>query len=174
MRQPPSSLKSIVTLLALLSPLAGPAAAAPLTETGTEAGVPSGPGGGGDLSRLSDSSCTSLQKCGCTSVAMSMPNWTVTDLLYSARYPHAQDQGGSPYAFITFNVTNPAVGRSSHCAASSMKAEDFFYGEQWYPCDYDEAGSGEKAPARALFRYDRPSGKLDINQTWVCDDQGYP
>ncbi|KAI1174143.1 hypothetical protein F4777DRAFT_411635 [Nemania sp. FL0916] len=107
----------------------------------------------------------------CASTSFGDFAWNVEDLTYHAGYlfttPAHQVSSGS----VAFNLTNPALVEKVSCSAYSTQLNDFFYGTVNYEC-----ASPEGSKTKTTFAYSRPSGQLDINQTWTCsdDDPQYP
>ncbi|KAI0544325.1 hypothetical protein F4679DRAFT_565490 [Xylaria curta] len=105
-------------------------------------------------------------KTGCTSLSFGNFSWTVEAFTYTAGYefttPSHQVSSGS----VQFNLTNPASAEKVTCSADSTSLTEFFYGNINYNCQA-VAGSATKTS----FSFDRPSGELNINQTWKCDDE---
>ncbi len=103
---------------------------------------------------------------GCTSISFGDFAWTIEDFTYHASYifttPAHQVSSGS----VDFNLTNPAFPDKVSCTAYSTWLSDFFYGNVNYNCVVPE-GSG----TQTSFSFSRPSGELNINQTWTCDDE---
>ncbi|KAF3765651.1 hypothetical protein M406DRAFT_356003 [Cryphonectria parasitica EP155] len=113
------------------------------------------------LPQRDDASSTSS----CSATSFDEAGWTIEDFDYHASYVFSTPAHQNSWGYASFNLTNPAVPDTvASCSASSDQLEDFFYGTVWYDC----AGS-DAAPA--TFAFSRPSGELDINQTWVCDDE---
>ncbi|KAI0468384.1 hypothetical protein F4859DRAFT_213273 [Xylaria cf. heliscus] len=103
---------------------------------------------------------------GCTSLSFGDFSWTIEAFTYTAGYhfttPAHQVSSGS----VQFNLTNPALPETVTCSAYSTWLTDFFYGNVNYKCQPD-AGS----PIETSFSFSRPSGELNVNQTWTCDDE---
>ncbi|KAI1362229.1 hypothetical protein F5Y08DRAFT_279408 [Xylaria arbuscula] len=104
---------------------------------------------------------------GCTSTSFGDFAWAIEDFTYHAGYifstPAHQISSGS----VAFNITNPAYPEEKvSCTAYSTWLQDFFYGNINYNCDVPE-DSG----ITTSFSFSRPSGQLNINQTWSCNDQ---
>lgn len=106
---------------------------------------------------------------GCTSKSFD-PSfaWTVEDFTYSASYIFTTPAHQNSYGTVAFNLTNPAVQETVSCSAYSSQLQDFFYGTQDFNCT-NAPGANKTTPT--TFTYSRPSGQLDVNQTWTCDDQ---
>lgn len=111
----------------------------------------------------------------CTEQSLSGFSWDVIGMTYHSSVifstPAHQIDGG----WVSFNLTNPAVPYPMVCSAESVQLEDFFYGNQWYPCtasgnQTDPTTGEEETPSTASFRYNRDSGELDIEQSWTCYD----
>jgi hypothetical protein len=121
-----------------------------------------------------DNCIVSSTGCGCTATSFSAWAWSLSDFYFHSSVifstPAHQIDGG----WVSFTLTNPAVaGVTFDCEAESTQLQDWFYGDQWYVCTGKGDGAGE-APAnetKAQFRYDRVTGRVDVNQTWVCSDQ---
>ncbi|KAI1201172.1 hypothetical protein F5X97DRAFT_46392 [Nemania serpens] len=103
---------------------------------------------------------------GCTSKSFGDFSWLIENFTYHASYifstPAHQIASGS----VEFNLTNPAIPEKVTCTAYSTQLTDFFYGNFNYNC---VAPTG--STTRTSFAFSRPSGQLDINQTWTCHDQ---
>jgi hypothetical protein len=97
-------------------------------------------------------------------------SWRLTDFYFHSSVifstPAHQIDGG----WVSFNLTQPALDLTMECSASSTQLQDWFYGNQWYAC----AGGDGTVPgnATASFRFDRVTGRVDVNQTWGCGDGG--
>ncbi|KAF2502308.1 hypothetical protein BU16DRAFT_521056 [Lophium mytilinum] len=96
------------------------------------------------------------------------PEWTVHGLDYHASYIFTTPAHQNSWGYVNFNLTNTAVDYTVACSGDSDQLSDFFYGNMWYTCQ-----TAEGTPP-AYFRYDRPTGRVDLNQTWVCPDPQYP
>jgi len=96
------------------------------------------------------------------------PEWIVRDFDYHASYIFTTPAHQNSWGYINFNLTNTAVDYTIPCSASSSQLSDFFYGSMWYSCLTPEGGSP------TYFQYDRPTGRIDLNQTWICPDMEYP
>ncbi|KAI1277743.1 hypothetical protein F5Y07DRAFT_84602 [Xylaria sp. FL0933] len=103
---------------------------------------------------------------GCTAISFGDFAWTIEAFTYHASYifstPAHQISGGT----VDFNLTNPAFPEKVSCSAYSTQLQDFFYGTFNYQCAVPEGSS-----TKTSFSYSRPSGELNINQTWTCDDE---
>jgi len=115
---------------------------------------------------------------------MGAANWTVEDVDFHARYQFASPAPGQQGSFgsLSFTLVNEAAGTRTACAARSTKVDQFFYGTVWYDCGVDVGGEGdgdddsnsphEGSVRASLFRFDRPTGLLEVNQTWGCGEGG--
>jgi hypothetical protein len=139
------------------------------------------------LSRRDNCTLPSPQ-CGCTRTSFSPWSWSLSDLYFHSSVifstPAHQIDGG----FVSFSLSHPAVPDVAFdCQASSTQLQDWFYGDQWYTCTGKEieAGEGEGEGkgsddggvkgTTAQFRFDRVTGRVDVNQSWVCrEDPVYP
>jgi len=111
--------------------------------------------------------------CTCQQITFSLANWTVTDLDFHSQHQITTPGQPSSFGHISFNLTNPAAGSLTRCAATSSRTEDFFYGDEIYPCDgADEDGRDRMRGMGGTFRFDKEKQLLAINQTWQCADVG--
>ncbi|KAI0182712.1 hypothetical protein EV127DRAFT_48244 [Xylaria flabelliformis] len=105
-------------------------------------------------------------KTGCTSLSFGNFSWNVEAFTYTAGYlfttPSHQVSSGS----VQFNLTNPAVSEKVTCSADSTWLTEFFYGNINYNCQ-----AAEGSTTKTSFSFNRPSGELNINQTWTCNDE---
>lgn len=105
----------------------------------------------------------------CSKASTNNFHWTVEQFDFHASYVFTTPAHQNSWGYVNFNLTNPAVpGVQLSCSAQSDQLEDFYYGTQWYECTTNGTSSG---PAPATFAFNRPTGELDINQTWTCRDQ---
>lgn len=104
---------------------------------------------------------------GCTAKSFGDFSWKIENFKYHAGYlfttPAHQVSSGS----VEFNLTNPAIKGKVTCSAYSTWLNDFFYGNINYNC----TEPGGNTYAGASFSFSRPSGELNINQTWTCTDE---
>lgn len=104
----------------------------------------------------------------CSDISFHSFEWTVEDFDYHASYVFSTPAHQNSWGYVNFNLSNPAVPDVvASCSAASDQLEDFFYGTFWYDCTFNGTTSG---PAPATFNFNRPTGELDVNQTWICDD----
>ncbi|KAI1306662.1 hypothetical protein F5Y03DRAFT_354117 [Xylaria venustula] len=103
---------------------------------------------------------------GCTAASFGDFAWTIEDFTYHAGYVFSTPAHQISSGTVAFNLTNPAFPEIVSCTAYSTWLEDFFYGNINYNCAVPEGSS-----ARTSFSFSRPSGELNINQTWTCDDE---
>jgi hypothetical protein len=115
---------------------------------------------GGDSSR---GSC----KNKCAQTTQGNFQWKITGLDYHASYVFSTPSHQNSWGYINFNLTNPAVGITVPCSASSNRLSDFFYGDQWYRC---AVPSGVSNVPYVAFRYFVQSW-IEVNQTWTCNDK---
>lgn len=104
--------------------------------------------------------------CDCTQASFSSWSWSLSDLYFHSSVvfstPAHQIDGG----WVSFGLTSQATADVAfECDASSTQLQDWFYGNQWYTCTANSA-----AGATAQFRFDRMTGRVDVNQSWTCDD----
>lgn len=106
---------------------------------------------------------------GCTAASLGGFEWTVDDFDFHASYIFSTPAHQNSWGYVSFNLSNPALPDAvTSCNAQSDQLSDFFYGTQWYDCTFD--GYESRTPS-ATFTFNRPTGELYINQTWVCDDK---
>lgn len=107
---------------------------------------------------------------GCSNTSFGGFEWTVDSFVYHASYIFTTPAHQNSWGYVDFNLTNPAVpDLLATCSARSDQLSDFFYGTFAYTCTLN-GELGEPGPAPAKFTYSRPSGELEINQTWTCED----
>lgn len=95
--------------------------------------------------------------------------WLVQGFDFHASYIFSTPAHQNSWGYVNFNLSNPAVPDVLlSCSAQSDQLQDFFYGTQWYKCTTNGTSYG---PAPASFAFNRPTGELDINQTWTCRDR---
>jgi hypothetical protein len=108
---------------------------------------------------------------GCTSTSFGDFSWTIKSFTYHASYIFTTPAHQVPSGTVSFNLTNPAILGEVTCSAYSDQLTDFFYGNFNYNCNVPSGSS-----AKTSFAFNRPTGRLDLNQTWTCsdDDPQYP
>jgi hypothetical protein len=104
---------------------------------------------------------------GCQDKSFNNFEWSVEDFDYHASYIFTTPAHQNSWGYASFNLTNPALTYKATCSASSNQLSDFFYGTVNYECTVPDPES----PTGTTFSFNRPSGQLDLNQTWVCSDQ---
>ncbi|RYP32127.1 hypothetical protein DL768_011149 [Monosporascus sp. mg162] len=103
---------------------------------------------------------------GCTSKSFNHFKWTIEDFDYHSSYLFTTPAHQNSWGYVNFNVTNPALDYKASCKAASNQLSEFFYGTMVYDCTTPENTSAE-----TTFAFSRPSGQLDLNQTWTCSDE---
>lgn len=104
----------------------------------------------------------------CSNASLHGFKWTVQDFDFHTSYIFSTPAHQNSWGYVNFNLSNPAVpGARASCSAASSQLSDFFYGTVPYACTV----AGAAGPAPATFAFNRPTGELDVNQTWTCDDQ---
>ncbi|KAH9886144.1 hypothetical protein F4778DRAFT_759142 [Xylariomycetidae sp. FL2044] len=96
--------------------------------------------------------------------------WTVKDFDYHASYIFTTPAHQNSWGYVSFNLSNPALAYEAQCSAASSQLSDFFYGNFPYTCTVPDADAGGSTTTETTFDFSRPSGVLDVNQTWVCSD----
>ena len=96
--------------------------------------------------------------------------WTVKELEYNASYTFTTPAHQNSYGWVHFNLSNPSLDYEVACEGMSAQLSDFFYGTQIFSCP-----TPEKSGGAVTFTYNRPTGELAVNQSWVChDDPQWP
>ncbi|KAL8404693.1 hypothetical protein RB594_009525 [Gaeumannomyces avenae] len=148
------------TLLSVLVAMASLAAASPILPPSTALLSPRDPA-----------------EHGCTDTSFGHPDafaWSVAGFDYHASYTFTTPAHQNSWGYVNFNLTNPALAPAvAVCSASSNQLSDFFYGTMEYTCALPGGGPivGGGRGGEATFDFSRPSGVLNIKQTWSCHDQ---
>jgi hypothetical protein len=95
-------------------------------------------------------------------------NFDLSDVNYASNMvystpAHLATYGGD----VSFNLSNPAVPYTTHCAAYGRHLTDMFYGEFTYTCDQPAGATGN-----TTFTFSRPGNEFHINQTWTKHGYG--
>jgi hypothetical protein len=108
-------------------------------------------------------SCDAKPKCWKDVLGL---QWTVQGFDYHAQYTFTSPAHQNSWGYVNFNVSNNVVPYTAVCGASSSQLTDFFYGTMDYTCTLPAA-----APigSTVKFRFSRPAGQLDIEETVVCE-----
>lgn len=93
--------------------------------------------------------------------------WQVTQFDYHSSVVFSTPAHQNSWGYVNFTLENPAVEYKPVCSAASNQLSDFFYGTVIYNCQVGDDGEG----GEATFTYSRPSGELQINQTWACTEE---
>jgi len=111
--------------------------------------------------------------CGsdCLWKSLFSPTLDVESLYFHASYVFTTPAHQNSWGYVNFNLTNAASPFVTECSAQSDQLQTFFYGTQWYTCP---APSGAPNGTAASFRYQfsETDGRLDVNKTWVCEEDG--
>ncbi|KAH8682104.1 hypothetical protein BX600DRAFT_505722 [Xylariales sp. PMI_506] len=102
---------------------------------------------------------------GCQAASLGDFAWTVDDFDFHASYIFTTPAHQNSWGYVNFNLSNPALTYQAVCSAASDQLEDFFYGTFPYTCTEPDGST-----TSTTFDFSRPSGLLNINQTWVCSD----
>lgn len=125
--------------------------------------------------RIDEDCIKSTFGCGCTGRSFSNLTFAASNFDFHASYVWTTPAHQNSWGFLSFNVTNTAVGYDNICIASSNRVPDFFYGDTWYDCDVQGAAGPDVVNSTdvmgAGFTYDRPSGQFHWYQRWACKDQ---
>lgn len=97
--------------------------------------------------------------------------WTVTGFSYRGSYIFTTPAHQNSAGFVNFNLTHPSLaGAVATCEARSSQLSEFFFGTQRYACTWP-AGAGGQFPPDAGFNFSVPAKRLDIDQSWICNDR---
>ncbi|OIW34683.1 hypothetical protein CONLIGDRAFT_651027 [Coniochaeta ligniaria NRRL 30616] len=95
--------------------------------------------------------------------------WVVEGFDYHAEYIFTTPAHQNSHGYVNFQLWNTAVAYTATCSATSDQLTDFFYGTQWYPCTLP---STALAGSDVSFRFNRPTGELDVKGTIMCAENG--
>ena len=93
--------------------------------------------------------------------------WTVHGFDYHASYIFSTPAHQNSWGYVNFNLTNNVVPYTAACSASSNQLTDFFYGSVEYACTLPSSAPAGSAVA---FKFNRPTGQLDIKETIICNE----
>ncbi|OAA35418.1 hypothetical protein NOR_07997 [Metarhizium rileyi] len=103
----------------------------------------------------------------CTVETVNAFVWRITGFEY--RSEQYQDHVSKvAYGLANFTLENSALSYRTRCTALSTRAPDFFTGDTAYRC----AARPDAPSDVSSFSFDRSTGLVAINQTWVCDKDG--
>ncbi|KAI5867895.1 hypothetical protein GGS23DRAFT_543019 [Durotheca rogersii] len=102
---------------------------------------------------------------GCQAASFGNFEWTIEDFVYHSNYIFTTPAHQNSWGYVDFNLTNPALEYPAVCSARSNQLSDFFYGTMPYRCTVPDGSTTE-----TTFDFSRPSGALNVNQTWTCSD----
>ncbi|KAI0180597.1 hypothetical protein GGR52DRAFT_531973 [Hypoxylon sp. FL1284] len=103
---------------------------------------------------------------GCQETSLGDFEWTVESFDYHASYIFTTPAHQNSWGYVNFDLANPALDYKATCSATSNQLSDFFYGTMPYNCTVPDGSS-----AVTTFDFSRPSGVLNVNQTWGCTDK---
>lgn len=103
----------------------------------------------------------------CTDKSVKVTDWTIHNFDFHASYTFTTPAHQNSWGYVNFTLENPTRNYRAVCSRQSGQLQDFFYGLENYNCTQPD-GSWDLA----TFNYSRPSGALNINQTWICDKDG--
>jgi len=90
--------------------------------------------------------------------------WTIRNFDFHASYIFTTPAHQNSWGYVNFTLASNLVSYTTSCTANSNRLNDFFYGETAYACaPADEAPLG----AAANFKFDRPNGRLYVEETFV-------
>jgi hypothetical protein len=118
-----------------------------------------GPGGGGGKPICPSNTCLST--------SISNFAWDVS-LEYHSSETFTTPAHQNSWGYVNLNLTNPVAPKTViHCSASSNRLSSFFFGDQWFGCEANDAAKA-KGLGETSFRYFTKS-RVDLNQTWGCE-----
>ena len=103
---------------------------------------------------------------GCQASSFGNFAWQVENFDYHASYIFTTPAHQNSWGYVNFNLTNPALEYKAVCSATSNQLSDFFYGTMAYNCTVPDGST-----TKTTFDFSRPSGVLNVNQTWTCSDE---
>ncbi|KAI0887614.1 uncharacterized protein GGS22DRAFT_157609 [Annulohypoxylon maeteangense] len=103
---------------------------------------------------------------GCQAASFGNFAWQVENFDYHASYIFTTPAHQNSWGYVNFNLTNPALEYKAVCSATSNQLSDFFYGTMAYNCTVPDGST-----TKTTFDFSRPSGALNVNQTWTCSDE---
>lgn len=106
---------------------------------------------------------------GCSNASFRDFHWTVKDFDYHASYIFTTPAHQNSWGYVNFTLVHSALLYTAQCSAASNQLSDFFYGTVPYNCAFPEDATPSPGTG-AKFDFSRPSGLLEVNQTWVCSD----
>ncbi|KAL2132845.1 hypothetical protein VTI74DRAFT_3244 [Chaetomium olivicolor] len=102
------------------------------------------------------------EAAGCSDISFKSMSWTASNFDFQASVIYTTPAHlGLADGYASFDLFNPADQSTTHCHAASHQFPDFFYGTVQYKCD----------DTRSSFDFNRVSGQLRVNQSWVCSDR---
>ncbi|KAH8168577.1 alternaria alternata allergen 1 domain-containing protein [Sarocladium implicatum] len=104
----------------------------------------------------------------CMAAGQKVSSWKVENFDYHASYIFTTPAHQNSWGYANFTLSNPALPYKPVCSAQSSQLSEFFYGDFVYDCKVPEKYAGDEA----TFTFSRPSGQLNINQTWACPEEG--
>lgn len=107
------------------------------------------------------------QQTGCSNTSFHSFAWLARQFDFHASYIFTTPSHQNSWGYASFDLFNPADQSTTHCQGQSNQLSDFFYGTVQYQCD--DAGAGRAG--ETSFDFDRPTGRMRVNQTWICADQ---
>jgi hypothetical protein len=103
-----------------------------------------------------------IEAVGCSAISFKSMSWTASNFDFRASVIYSTPAHlASAWGYVSFDLFNPADQSTTHCDAASSQELNFFYGTVQYKCN----------DPRSSFDFDRASGQLRVNQSWVCSDQ---
>jgi hypothetical protein len=104
----------------------------------------------------------------CMAAGQKVTSWKIENFDYHASYIFTTPAHQNSWGYANFTLSNPALPYKPVCTAQSSQLGDFFYGDQVYDCKVPAKYAGDEA----TFTFSRPSGQLNVNQTWACPEEG--
>ncbi|KAL2268954.1 hypothetical protein VTJ83DRAFT_3800 [Remersonia thermophila] len=112
----------------------------------------------------------SVSPAGCADNSFKNFSWQAQNFDFQASYIFTTPSHQNSWGYVSFDLFNPAVQKTTRCEAASNQLSDFFYGTVQYKCN-DTALIRETS-----FDFNRPLNQLRVKQRWTCDDRNpmYP
>ncbi|KAH7324951.1 hypothetical protein B0I35DRAFT_476152 [Stachybotrys elegans] len=102
----------------------------------------------------------------CVAKSSRITDWTIEDFDFHASYIFTTPSHQNSWGYVNFTLKNEVVDYVAQCSAASNWLSDFYYGQVIYSCEVPERAG------QTTFTFNRPTGEVQVNQTWSCPDQG--
>lgn len=110
----------------------------------------------------------------CLERSQDMTKWTVEQFDFHSSYIFTTPSHQNSWGYVNFTLSNPALDYKPTCSAQSNQLSDFFYGTVLYECTMPEEALSRRSVSQeaAAFTFSRPSGELEVAQSWYCPEEG--